>query len=296
MTNFVFEMEVPDLRPVKIFADSTCDLSPELVEKYDITITPLYVSLGDKAYIDGVEIHPKDIFKYYNETKKLPKTAAVPVTYYEEVFKAAVSEGYDVIHFAISAEFSACYQNACIAAKEIGNVWTIDSRNLSTGIGHLVLIAAELAASGKTAEEIAEYVKEVAERLDVSFIIDKLEFLYKGGRCSGVAALGANVLKLKPCIEVVDGKMIVGKKYRGSFEKVVKEYIKERLEGNDSIDLKRIFLTWTGVDSKLINELTEEIKSYLPFEEVLVTEAGSTVTGHCGPGTLGILYIHKKNK
>ncbi len=284
------------MRPVKIFADSTCDLSSELVEKYNITIIPLYVSLGSKAYLDGIEIHPKDIFKYYNETKKLPKTAAVPVTSYEEAYGFAVSNGYDVVHFTISSEFSACYQNACIAAKEIGHVWPVDSRNLSTGIGHLVLIAAELAAQGKPAEEIAEYVKEVAGRVDASFIIDKLEFLHKGGRCSGVAALGANVLKLKPCIEVVDGKMIVGKKYRGSFEKVVKEYIKDRLDGNDNIELKRIFLTWAGVDSKLIDELKNDIKSYLPFEEILVTEAGSTVTGHCGPGTLGILYIDKNKK
>ena len=284
------------MRPVKIFADSTCDLSPELVKKYGITIIPLYVSLGDKAYLDGLEIRPADIFKYYDETKKLPKTSAVPVDSYEKAFKPAVDAGFDVVHFTISSDFSACYQNACLAAEEVGNVWPVDSRNLSTGIGLLVLMAAELAAKGESAEKIAEQVKETAGRVDASFVIDNLEFLHKGGRCSGVAALGANVLKLKPCIEVTGGKMVVGKKYRGSFEKVVKEYVRERLEGNDDVELDRIFVTSTGVDPKFQKEVAKEVKSCLPFKEILITEAGCTVTGHCGAGTLGVLYIRKHNK
>lgn len=283
------------MRPIKIFVDSTADLSPELIEKYDLTVIPLYVTIGGKAYKDMYEISAKDIFDNYDKTKELPKTSAVSVTDYIEAFRPAVEEGFDIIHFTISSDFSACYQNACIAAEELGHVYPVDSRNLSTGIAQLTLLAAEMAAKGDMdAEHIAEYVRKVTERVDVSFIINNLEFLYRGGRCSGVAALGANLLKLKPCIEVVGGKMSVGKKYRGSFEKCAAEYVRDRIVGDDSIDLHRIFLTWSGCDRALIDSLKEDIKSYQNFEEVIDTEAGSTISGHCGPGCLGVLYIHKE--
>ncbi len=283
------------MRPIKIFVDSTADLSPELIEKYDLTVIPLYVTIGGKAYKDMYEISAKDIFDNYDKTKELPKTSAVSVTDYIEAFRPAVEEGFDIIHFTISSDFSACYQNACIAAEELGHVYPVDSRNLSTGIAQLTLLAAEMAAKGDMdAEHIAEYVRKVTERVDVSFIINNLEFLYRGGRCSGVAALGANLLKLKPCIEVVGGKMSVGKKYRGSFEKCAAEYVRDRIAGDDSIDLHRIFLTWSGCDRALIDSLKEDIKSYQNFEEVIETEAGSTISGHCGPGCLGVLYIHKE--
>lgn len=283
------------MRPIKIFVDSTADLSPELIEKYDLTVIPLYVTIGGKAYKDMYEISAKDIFDNYDKTKELPKTSAVSVTDYIEAFRPAVEEGFDIIHFTISSDFSACYQNACIAAEELGHVYPVDSRNLSTGIAQLTLLAAEMAAKGDMdAEHIAEYVRKVTERVDVSFIINNLEFLYRGGRCSGVAALGANLLKLKPCIEVVGGKMSVGKKYRGGFEKCAAEYVRDRIAGDDSIDLHRIFLTWSGCDRALIDSLKEDIKSYQNFEEVIDTEAGSTISGHCGPGCLGVLYIHKE--
>lgn len=283
------------MRPIKIFVDSTADLSPELIEKYDLTVIPLYVTIGGKAYKDMYEISAKDIFDNYDKTKELPKTSAVSVTDYIEAFRPAVEEGFDIIHFTISSDFSACYQNACIAAEELGHVYPVDSRNLSTGIAQLTLLAAEMAAKGDMdAEHIAEYVRKVTERVDVSFIINNLEFLYRGGRCSGVAALGANLLKLKPCIEVVGGKMSVGKKYRGRFEKCAAEYVRDRIAGDDSIDLHRIFLTWSGCDRALIDSLKEDIKSYQNFEEVIETEAGSTISGHCGPGCLGVLYIHKE--
>lgn len=283
------------MRPIKIFVDSTADLSPELIEKYDLTVIPLYVTIGGKAYKDMYEISAKDIFDNYDKTKELPKTSAVSVTDYIEAFRPAVEEGFDIIHFTISSDFSACYQNACIAAEELGHVYPVDSRILSTGIAQLTLLAAEMAAKGDMdAEHIAEYVRKVTERVDVSFIINNLEFLYRGGRCSGIAALGANLLKLKPCIEVVGGKMSVGKKYRGSFEKCAAEYVRDRIAGDDSIDLHRIFLTWSGCDRALIDSLKEDIKSYQNFEEVIDTEAGSTISGHCGPGCLGVLYIHKE--
>ena len=283
------------MRPIKILTDSTADLSKELLEKYDIDVIPLSVTLGEETYKDGLEISASDIFRTYAEKKILPKTSAVSVLDYVDVYSEWVEKGYDVVHFTISASMSACYQNACMAAVEVGHVWAIDSANLSTGIGLLVLMAAELAAKGESAEVITREINEAKTRVDASFILDQLEFLYKGGRCSGVAALGANLLKLKPCIGVADGAMKVGKKYRGSYEKCAIEYIHDKLENNDNIDTRRIFLTWTGVDQKLIKEIEKEMRKCKKFDEILVTEAGSTVSGHCGPGTFGVLYFRKEN-
>ena len=284
------------MRPIKIISDSTADLPKELIEKYDIQVLPLCVTLGENTYKDGLEISASDIFKFYEEKKILPKTSAVSVAEYTDVFSEWVEKGYDVIHFCISSTMSSCYQNACIAAVELGHVWSIDSANLSSGIGLQVVMAAELAQKGESAEIIAREINEAKTRVDASFILNQLEFLYKGGRCSGVAALGANILKLKPCIEVCEGSMKVGKKYRGAYEKCALEYVRDRLENNDNIDTKRIFLTWTGVDEKLIKEIAKEIKKCKKFDEIIINEAGSTITGHCGPGTFGVLYFRKENK
>lgn len=284
------------MRPIKIIADSTADLPKELLEKYDIDVIPLSVSLGENTYKDGQEICAQDIYDFYNEKKELPKTSAVSVLEYTEIFTPWVEKGYDIIHFCISSTMSSCYQNACIAAVELGHVWSIDSANLSSGIGLQVLLAAELAAKGESAEVIAREIAEAKTRVDASFILNQLEFLHKGGRCSSVAALGANLLKLKPCIEVVDGSMKVGKKYRGAYEKCALEYVRDRLLDNDNIDTKRIFITWAGVDEKLIKEIHKEVKKCHKFDEIIINEAGSTITGHCGPGTFGVLYFRKENK
>ncbi len=284
------------MRPIKIISDSTADLPKELLEKYDIQVVPLSVTLGENTYKDGEEICAKDIFKYYDEHKILPKTSAVSVLEYTEIFTPWVEKGYDVIHFTISSTMSACYQNACIAAVELGHVWSIDSANLSSGIGLQVVLAAELAKKGESAEVIAREINEAKTRADASFILSQLEFLHKGGRCSGVAALGANLLKLKPCIEVCEGKMKVGKKYRGSYEKCAIEYVRDRLVDNDNIETDIIFLTWTGVDEKLLKEVEKEIRKAHKFHTVIVNEAGSTISGHCGPGTFGVLYFRKENK
>ena len=284
------------MRPIKIISDSTADLPKELIEKYDIQVLPLCVTLGENTYKDGLEISASDIFKFYEEKKILPKTSAVSVAEYTDVFSDWVEKGYDVIHFCISSTMSSCYQNACIAAVELGHVWAIDSANLSSGIGLQVVMAAELAQKGESAEVIAREINEAKTRVDASFILNQLEFLHKGGRCSGVAALGANLLKLKPCIEVCEGSMKVGKKYRGAYEKCALEYVRDRLENNDNIDTKRIFLTWTGIDEKLIKEIAKEIKKCKKFDEIIINEAGSTITGHCGPGTFGVLYFRKENK
>ena len=283
------------MRPIKIISDSTADLPKELIEKYDIEVLPLSVTLGEKSFKDGVEICAQDIFKFYEETKNLPKTSAVSVLEYTEAFTPWVEKGYDVVHFAISSTMSACFQNATIAAVEIGHVWTINSENLSSGIGLLVVLAAELAAKGESAEVIFKHIEEAKKRIDASFILNQLEFLHKGGRCSGVAALGANLLKLKPCIEVHEGKMKVGKKYRGAYEKCALDYIHDRLDENDNIESNIIFLTWAGLDAHLLKEIEKETKKCHKFHTVIVNEAGSTITGHCGPGTFGIIYFRKEN-
>ena len=233
---------------IKISADSTCDLSPELIERYHIGITPLYIIRGEETLRDGIDVRPEELYEYANVTGKLCKTAAVNVSDYLAYF-AACREEYDaVIHFTISSDMSACYQNACIAAQEFTNVYPVDSRNLSTGIGHLVLDAAEMAEQGMDAADIASALEKKREKLDVSFVIDTLEYLKRGGRCSALVAMSANLLHLKPCIEVKDGKMGVGHKYRGKLEKCYVQYIEERLKGRDDIDCHRIFITDSGCD------------------------------------------------
>lgn len=278
---------------VKISADSTCDLSPELLEKYDIKIVPLYIVKEGESFKDGIEICPDDIYRHVAAGGSLCSTAAVPVADYEEFFAKELESCDEIVHFHISSDMSACYQNACIAAGETGRVYPVDARNLSTGIGQLVLDAAIMAQEGADGKTISEAMTQRREKLDVSFLIDTLEYLRKGGRCSTLAAMGANLLSLKPCIEVREGKMGVGKKYRGSMDKCLRQYVRERLEGRDDIDLRRIFITDSG---NLSDETRQAVKAEVlrcqNFKEVYFTRAGCTVSCHCGPGTLGILYYH----
>ena len=280
---------------IKISADSTCDLSPALIAQYGIDITPLYIVRGEETLRDGLDIVPEEIYDYVRKTGQLCHTAAVNVSDYITFFKAQLEEYDAVIHFTISSDMSGCYQNACIAARDFpGKVFPVDSRNLSTGIGHLVLDAADMAAEGKlTAQEIVDLLNEKKAKLDVSFVLDTLEFLKAGGRCSAVAAFGANLLGLKPSIEVKDGGMGVGKKYRGNINKCYVQYIKDRLSNRDDIDTKRIFITDSGLSEEVRAELEEVVRSCQPFEEVHHTQAGCTVSQHCGPGCMGILYYHK---
>lgn len=281
---------------IKISADSTCDLSPELVERYRIGIAPLYIVRDGESLVDGVDITPDEIYDHVAKGGSMCFTAAVSVYDYEEFFRKELESADAVVHFHISGDMSACYQNACIAAAEVGNVYPVDARNLSTGIGLLVLEAAELAQNGQlTAQEIQQRMEQRRELLDVSFLVEQLGYLRKGGRCSSVAALGANMLSLRPCIQVKDGKMGVGKKYRGAYQKCLLQYVKDRLEGRDDIDLRRIFITESGgFTPEEVAEVEAAVRSYQPFEEVLHTRAGCTVSSHCGPRTLGILYFHTK--
>lgn len=275
---------------IKVTADSTCDLSQELIEKYEIGIFPLSVIKADQPFIDGVEISPDDIYAHVDSGGDLCSTAAVNVSDYLERFSAYRKDYDAVIHFTISSDMSACYQNAVIASSELSEVYVLDSRNLSTGIGQLVLDAAIMAQAGNPAVNIVEELNCKKERLDVSFVLDTLEYLCKGGRCSSVAALGANLLSLKPCIEVKNGKMGVGKKYRGAIDKCLIKYIEDKLLGQSDVDYSRIFITHSGFDGKTVNAVEEAVRRCGDFKEVYITRAGCTISSHCGPGCMGILF------
>ncbi len=280
---------------VKITSDSTCDLSPKLIEKYNIGICPLFVTLDDKFYRDGVDIAPDDVYAFYDNTGRLAKSAAANIADYTDFWEEQKGEYEELIHFNISASMSTTYNNARLAAEEMEGVYAVDSANLSTGSGLLVLKAAELAMAGKSAAEIIEVIETLRTKVDASFVIDSLTYLHKGGRCSTLAALGANVLKLKPCIEVKSGAMGVGKKYRGKFELILKDYVADRLADQDDIDLDRVFVTHGGCDDETVNNVMDMVKATLPFKEVLTTRAGCTVSAHCGRNTLGVLFIRKSD-
>lgn len=278
---------------IVISSDSTSDLGSELIERYNIRILPLGVTLGDKAYKDGVDITPDDIYAHHSKTGELPKTTAANVDESLNYFKELTDGGNTVIHFTISSSMSSTFNNGRIAAMECENVYVIDSQNLSTGAGLLVVAAAEMAKSGMEAEEIVKKIEELVPCVDASFVIDNLEYLHKGGRCSAVAMLGANLLKLKPCIEVKNGAMGVGKKYRGRYADVLKEYVKERIGDASDIDLDRVFVTHAGCDMEIVNMVVDAVKNAADFKEVFLTRAGCTISSHCGADTLGVLFIRK---
>ncbi|HHW45456.1 MAG TPA: DegV family protein [Clostridiales bacterium] len=282
-----------DNQKIVISCDSTCDLSPELLQKYDIKVMPLYVVMNDKTFKDGVDIQPDEIYKYRKETGRLPKTAAANMNDFYNFFKQYTDEGHSVIHINISSDMSITHNNARNAAEQLENVYVVDSKNLSTGSGLLVLKAAELRSEGHGAKEIYDHLNELKQRVDASFIVDTLEYLHLGGRCSAVAMLGANLLKLKPCIEVKNGVMGVGKKYRGNLKNVLLEYTQHRLADANNIETDRIFITHSGIDQEIINAVEGKIRELIDFKEILVTRAGCTISAHCGPNTLGVLFVRK---
>ncbi len=278
---------------ILIASDSTTDLGEELVSRYGVKIIPLGVTVGGKTYTDGVDIDPDMIYENYNKTGELPKTSAVNIAQFEDVFKEYTEQGYSIVVFTISADMSSTFSNARLAGEDFKNVHVVDTRNLSTGGGLLVVKAAEMAAEGKSAEEIAETCRSLAACVDASFVIDSLEFLYKGGRCSAVAAAGATVLGLKPCIGVKDGKMGVGKKYRGKFEKVLPTYINDRLGDGSGIYKEHVFITHAGCDPEIYEACAEQVRQMGVFNEIHITRAGCTVSSHCGRNTLGVLFIRE---
>ena len=281
------------MKRVIIASDSTCDLAPELLEKYGIRLVPLGVSLGGEQYFDGVDIDADAIYRHYEETGELPKTCAPNIAALTAFFGELSEGGNAVVFFTISAEMSSTCNNARLAAQEFEDVHVVDTRNLSTGGGLLVIRAAEMAKQGMPAAEIARECEALSDRVDASFVIDNLEFLHKGGRCSAVAVFGANLLKLKPCIVVHEGKMSVGKKYRGKFQAVLKQYIEDRVGDGSNIELDRVFVTHAGCDPEIYRACLEQVRAIAPFREVLLTRAGCTVSAHCGRNTLGVLFIRK---
>lgn len=279
---------------VKITADSTCDLPRSLIEQYEITITPLTVTLGEDSYLDGVDLDPNSIYPFVESTGTLPKTSAVNIAEYERVFRTWTEQGYEVIHISLCSEFSSSCQNAMLAAQQVGHTTVVDSRNLSSGQGLIVLRAAEMAQSGADAKTVLAECQDMVSRVETSFVIDTLDYLYKGGRCSALAAFGANLLRIKPCIAVNDGKMLPEKKYRGQIEKVIAAYIEDRLKDRDDIDLSRVILTHTNCSESCVERTREQILQFLPgIGELIVTVAGSTITTHCGPKSLGVLFVRK---
>ena len=280
---------------IKVTSDSTCDLSPELIARYDVTLTPLSVIKDGVPFLDNVDITPADIYQHVDNGGALCSTSAVNVDSYRKVFKELSSKYDMVIHITIGSLFSACYQNATIAAANFPNVYVVDSMNLSTGQGHLVIEAAELARQGLSGIEICSQLNALRSRVHASFILGRLDYMQKGGRCSSVVALGGKLLRIKPEIAVIDGAMKMVDKYRGSFDKCVEKYVKEMLKDQKDIRLDRIFITHSTVEDSAVEAARESIMKYSDFkdENIYVTTANCTVACHCGPGTLGVLFMTK---
>ena len=282
---------------IKILSDSTCDLSPELIKKYDIGIIPLYVRLGEDEYLDGVNITPDDIYKWSDETEKTPGTAAPSVNDIMNILKTYDADDY--IIFTISASMSSCYSNCMLAAEELvmeDHIHVINSKNLSTGIGLLIIEAAQMAENGKSAAEITDYIEKLIPRVRASFVVETLTYLYRGGRCSGVAAYFGNALKLHPRIAVVDGGMRPENKYRGFPQKYISDYVKDMEDALKSAKPERVFITHSGCSPELVIMVKDYLTKMERFGEILETRAGSVVSSHCGPGTLGVLFIDKEQE
>lgn len=278
-----------------ISTDSPADVPAEIRERYDIRVIPLHIILDDDCFEDGVNIQPDDLYAFYKKTGRLPKTSAVSVAEYTDFFKELTQDGSSVVHISFSSALSATHQNARLAAEDFDNVYIVDSKSLSTGIALLAIKAAQLAQDGLDAKTIAHEMEYKREKVVTTFILDKLEFLYKGGRCSGVAMLGANVLGIKPSIVMADGKLQVGKKYRGKLENCQMQYIRDLLEQYAGrIDTDRAFLSRTaGVSDEQMKALQKEIHKTLKFKEYIVSTVGCTITSHCGERTFTFEFMLK---
>ena len=277
---------------IRFSADSTCDMSAAFIDRYQVKVIPLTVELEGKYYKDGEDISPEMIIDRVNQGASLPKTSAINAAEYEQVFDELLKDCDAVIHFNISSEFSSCHQNARIAAED-KPVYCVDSRNLSSGIALVLAEAADLVEAGKTPEEIMEVIPAICDKVDASFIVDRLDYLYKGGRCSMIAMLGANMLHLRPCIEVKEGKMTVGKKYRGTYERCARQYLLDRMKDKDSICTKRVYITHTGLAESALEGIRKIVSDTIPFADVFETRAGCSITSHCGDNTFGILMVRK---
>lgn len=278
---------------IKITTDSTCDLPQHLLDRYHITVLPLGVVKGGKLYRDGVNIHTGDIVAHVNGGGDITTTNAVNIADYETVFREMAGRYDAVIHVNIGSGFSCCHQNAKLAAEEVPEVYVVDSGNLTTGHGLMVLAAAEAAEAGRSVGEILALLEDMVPRIETSFVLDRLDYMKKGGRCSGVMALGANLLKLHPCVEVIDGKLSVVKKYRGSMEKAVADYIRDRLADRTDLDTSRMVLVDSCADDHLAAVARQVLEEDGRFDQVLEAKAGCTIFCHCGPDTLGLVFLRR---
>ena len=278
---------------IKILSDSTCDLSKALLEENNITLVPLTVVKNDEQFKDGVSITPDVIFEHVANGGNLCSTSANSVGEYAEWFEKYAADYDGVIHINIGSGFSSCYQNACLAAEDYPNVRVIDSMNLSTGQGLVVLEACRLAKEATDLDALADTIREFTPRVEASFLLSRLDYMVKGGRCSSAAALGANLLNLKPCIEVKNGKMAVVKKYRGNFEKCLPMYVKDRLADREDLTRDILFVTKTPVSDEAYSAVMNAVNQYGNFATTYETNAGCTISCHCGPGTLGVLFVRK---
>lgn len=283
------------MKEVVITADSTCDLPPYLIEEYNITVFPLSILLGERSYSDGVDVFPDDIFKYVEETGVLPKTSAVTPAQYREAFEAFVNAGKAVVHIGLSSAISSSYQNACIAASELEDVYCVDSKSLCLAMGLLVLKACDFRAKGFDAKKIYHRVCSVVPKLSTTFVLNSLEYLHKGGRCSAVTKFSANVLGIKPSIAVnSDGRLDVAKKYRGKMDAVYRQYVNDCLADVKKIDSSRIVLAHSGgINPEVLSYAKGLIEGKGQFSQIIVNTAGCTISSHCGPKTLAIFYIKK---
>lgn len=280
-------------KKVIITADSTCDLSPELIEKLDVVISPLGIVMGDKQYTDGVDVTPDDLFEFYKKEGELAKTSAVSVGAYIDLFSKYTQQDCEIIHLSLSSKISSTHQNAKLAASELHGVYVVDTKSLCAGMGLLIFEACEMRDNGKDAQDIAAEIEKLREKVSTTFIIDTLNYLAKGGRCSSVVALGANLLSIKPSLRVKDGAIGVDKKYRGKIDVAYKQYIRDQLSGRDDIDLHRVIIGHSGLPQEKIDMLVEQVRSYADFKEVYVIRAGCTISAHCGPGTAAVFFMTK---
>ena len=284
---------------VKIIADSTCDLSQDLLTKYDISILPLHVLLGEEEYLDGRTITPDQIYSWSDAHKTTPKTSAPSLVEAMELMKPYVEEKREIVCFSISDEMSTSGNVMRLAAEELGAsqlVTVINSANLSTGIGLLVIEAAIMAGNGATGKEIAEKMEELKPLVRASFVVDTLTYLHRGGRCSGVAALAGSALKLHPKIIVENGRMTPQKKYRGKIERVILDYVRDLEQDLKSAKKERVFITHSGCDAVVVEAVRSYLEGLQVFDEILETRAGGVISSHCGPGTLGVLFIERKRR
>lgn len=282
------------MKKIAILSDSTCDLSEELIEKYEIIKFPLHIHLGEREYSDGIDIRPEEIYRWSEQTKETPKTSAISLESAMNYLKKGLEEAQKVICFCISESMSSCYSVMNMAVQEMeveDRVFIIDSANLSTGIGVMIVETAEMILSGKEIDEIIENIENMKKKVRASFVVDTLTYLHRGGRCSGAAALAGNTLKIHPSIHVEEGKMYPGKKYRGKMEKVILNYVEDLKDSLKNAKKDHVFITHSGCEQELLESVRNLVLEKADFKNIYITRAGGVVSSHCGPGTLGVLFL-----